>query len=167
MPGSQPVVQAADNRARAPTTPTTTTSRRASALRGRRTTLGLPRHADGDEGDFVIRGGYTRAFSRGGLNDFTASSTPTPASSSVQREEGQRQPRRRRRCCCATPRRLGPPAFASTPVYPMTDVVTQDIQRVRPEHRGAVRRSFSLACSAASATNMALEVRYVGTRGKE
>ena len=87
----------------------------------------------GSEGDFVVRGGYTRAFSRTGMNDFTGVFNANPGITiTANREEGQREPRRGCRCCSATPSRLGPPAFPQTPSYPMTDVVTEDIRIFDP-----------------------------------
>ena len=120
----------------------------------------------GPEGDFVIRGGYSRAFSRPGLNDFTGLFNGNPGivitanrdstlgnlgTPLLLREQG----------------RLGPPSFPSTPVYPMTDVVTGDIRGFDPNIQVPYADSWSVGVQRSVGSNMAVEVRYVGTRGKE
>ena len=120
------------------------------------------------EGDFVVRGGYTRSFSRGGLNDFTGVL--------------QRQPRRdhhghrgtkatttsaRCRCCSAIRRGSDRAAFPTTPTYPMTDVVTQDINGFDPNIQVPYADSWQAGITRSLGKSMALEVRYVGTRGQD
>ena len=120
----------------------------------------------GPEGDFVIRGGYSRAFSRPGLNDFTGLFNGNPGivisanrdstlgnlgTPLLLREQG----------------RLGPPSFPSTPVYPMTDVVTGDIRGFDPNIQVPYADSWSVGVQRSVGSNMAVELRYVGTRGKE
>ena len=121
----------------------------------------------GNEGDFVLRAGYARAFSRGGLNDFTSVFNANPGIViSATREEGQGNlggvP-----LLLREPGRLGPPAFASTPVYPMTDVVTEDIRGFDPSIKVPYADTWSAGMQRGIGSSMALEVRYVGTRGKE
>ena len=84
------------------------------------------------DGDFVMRGGYTRSFSRGGLNDFTGFYNANPGVVlTLARSDGNANlgPCR---CCSATRRGSRRAAFPSTPTYPMTDVVTQDINGFDP-----------------------------------
>jgi outer membrane receptor protein involved in Fe transport len=121
----------------------------------------------GTEGDFVVRAGYSRAFSRPGLNDFTGLFNANPGITiTVNREEGQGN-------LGAIPLllreqgRLGPPAFPTKPVYPMTDVVTEDIRGFDPNIQVPYADTWSAGIQRGIGGNMAVEVRYVGTRGKD
>jgi len=121
----------------------------------------------GTEGDFVVRAGYSRAFSRPGLNDFTGLFNSNPGITiTVNREEGQGNlgsiP-----LLLRDQGRLGPPAFPNTPVYPMTDVVTEDIRGFDPHIQVPYADTWSAGVQRGIGGNMALEVRYVGTRGKD
>ena len=121
----------------------------------------------GAEGDFVVRAGYSRAFSRPGLNDFTGLFNSNPGIViTVNREEGQGNlgtiP-----LLLREPARLGAPSFPTTPVYPMTDVVTEDIRGFDPNIKVPYADTWSAGVQRGIGGNMALEVRYVGTRGKE
>ena len=121
----------------------------------------------GREGDFVIRGGFARAFSRPGLNDFTGLFNSNPGIQiTVNREDGLGN-------LAPLPlllrdqARLGPPAFPSTPTYPMKDIVTEDIRGFDPNIQVPYADSWSIGVQRGVGKNMAVEVRYVGTRGKE
>jgi hypothetical protein len=59
---------------------------------------------------------------------------------------------------------LGAPAFAERPQYPLTDVITQDIRMFDPDLEVPHADSWSFGVQRKVSTNMALEVRYVGTR---
>lgn len=119
------------------------------------------------DGDFVVRGGYTRSFSRGGLNDFTGFYNANPGVVlTLARSDGNSN-------LGALPllfrdtARLGAPAFPSTPTYPMTDVVTQDINGFDPNIQVPYADSWQAGITRSLGKSMALEVRYVGTRGKD
>ena len=119
----------------------------------------------GREGDFVIRGGYTRSFSRPGLNDFTGVYGANPGITiTANRTEGLGN-------LGTTPvllrdsSRLGPPPFPQTPVYPMTDVVTEDVSVFDPHIKVPGADTWSIGVQRGLGKDMAIEVRYVGTRG--
>jgi hypothetical protein len=128
---------------------------------------GLIGNLMGPDGDFVIRGGYTRAFSRAGLNDFTSIFNNNPGILIVQnRDEASGN-------LGATPlllrdtARLTIPSFPNKPVYPMTDVISQDVNVIDPHIRVPYADSYSIGVQRSLSKNMAVEVRYVGTRGKD
>jgi hypothetical protein len=121
----------------------------------------------GREGDFVIRGGYTRAFSRPGLNDFTGIYNGNPGIVISANRENALGNLGALPLLLREPARLGPPAFASTPVYPMTDVVTGDIRGFDPNIQVPYADSWSVGVQRGVGRDMAVEVRYVGTRGKD
>jgi hypothetical protein len=119
------------------------------------------------EGDFVVRGGYTRSFSRGGLNDFTGFYNSNPGVVvTVNRNEANGNlgtlP-----VLLREPSRLGPGTFAAAPVYPMTDVVTQDINGFDPNIQVPYADSWQAGITRSLGKSMAIEVRYVGTRGRD
>ena len=117
------------------------------------------------EGDFVARAGYTRSFSRGGLNDFTGLFNANPGVVvTATRSEGNQNLGTLPLLLRETSR-LGPAAFPSTPTYPMTDVVTQDINGFDPHIQVPYADSWQAGITRSLGRSMALEVRYVGTRG--
>jgi hypothetical protein len=121
----------------------------------------------GPEGDFVIRGGYTRSFSRPGLNDFTNIFNNNPGIRIVTNRDEPTGNLGALPLLMRDTARLTPPAFEKKPVYPMTDVITQDVNVFDPNLRVPNADSWSLGLQRGVSRNMALEVRYVGTRGRE
>jgi hypothetical protein len=121
----------------------------------------------GPEGDFVIRGGYTRSFSRPGLNDFTGVFNANPGIRIVTNRDEATGNLGALPLLLRDTARLTPPAFAAKPVYPMTDVITQDVSVFDPNIRVPNADSWSLGLQRGVGRNMALEVRYVGTRGND
>ena len=118
--------------------------------------------------DFVVRAGWARAFSRNGMNDFTGTYNSNPGVViQVPRDEnnanivpaGSSAPLLFRNDAL-----LGPPAFASRPVYPMSDVISQDIRMFHPDIVIPYADSWSAGIQRSLGRNMAIEVRYVGTR---
>jgi hypothetical protein len=119
----------------------------------------------GRESDFVVRGGYTRSYSRAGLNDFTSIFNANPGIRIiVNRDEASAN-------LGATPlllrdtTRLTIPSFQSKPTYPMTDVISQDVSVIDPHIQVPSADSYSIGVQRSVSQNMAVEVRYVGTRG--
>jgi hypothetical protein len=62
--------------------------------------------------------------------------------------------------------RLGLPTFASSPSYPITANVANDIRIFDPNIEVSYARSFSVSFQRAITKDMAFEARYVGTRGR-
>ncbi|PYR93713.1 MAG: hypothetical protein DMF84_07845 [Acidobacteria bacterium] len=120
--------------------------------------------------DFVVRGGYTRSFSRGGLNDFTGLFANNPGvtiQGPVTRNDstgnlvnGGSVPVLFRDAF-----RLGPPAFNDTPVYPLVGSITNSISGFDPNIQVPYADSWQAGITRSLGKSMAVEVRYVGTRG--
>jgi hypothetical protein len=127
---------------------------------------GLLRRILGVEGDSVLRAGFALAYNRPGLSDFSTaiddnpgiqinadrSNTlgnlgPTPGSVLLRNQN-----------------QLGPPAFAPTRVYPMTDVITEDVRIFDPNLQVPYAQTWSAGWQRRITSNMSVEVRYVGTR---
>ena len=135
QPGSAGSLPAVQRRGKRPTTPTGTTSRRTSALRGRSAASGglLGSIFGREEGDSVLRAGYTLGYNRPGMSDFTGAIDDNPGISQTANRNhtlgnlGTRD---------VPPPQPGRPwAAAELPghaVYPMTDVVTGDIMTFDP-----------------------------------
>jgi hypothetical protein len=60
--------------------------------------------------------------------------------------------------------RLGPPAFATTPNYPLTPSITSSIRAFSPTMRTPYTMSWTFGLQRELTKDIALEVRYVGTR---
>ena len=121
----------------------------------------------GQPGDTVLRAGWSRAFQRPGMSDFTGRLDDNPGLTiTADRTEGLgnmgalpvllRQP--------AT---LGAPPFAAERIYPLTDVVTGDVGLFDPNIQIPYADTWSAGWQRALSRHMALEVRYVGTRGRD
>ena len=126
----------------------------------------------GHEGDFVLRGGYTRAFSRNGLNDFSNAFNANPG---VVIQTGDREIRTGNLdndgvglpVLFRTPSRLGPAPFPRTPTYPMTDIVTENVNIFDDRIQVPFADSWTAGVQRGITANMAIEVRYVGTRSRD
>jgi hypothetical protein len=119
------------------------------------------------EGDFVVRAGYTRSFSRGGLNDFTGLFNANPGVVIQATRSEAKQNLGALPLLLRDTARLGPPAFSATPTYPMTDVSSQDINGFDPNIQVPYADSWQAGITRSLGKSMALEVRYVGTRGRD
>jgi hypothetical protein len=128
------------------------------------------------EGDFVIRAGYTRSFSRSGLSDFTGPLSANPGvtiTTPVTRSETNGNlligtaPLLFRNTTL-----LGPPSYNDSPVYPILPLVsngygTQSINGFNNNIQVPYADSWQAGITRSLGKSMAVEVRYVGTRGKE
>jgi outer membrane receptor protein involved in Fe transport len=122
----------------------------------------------GPEGDFVLRAGYSRAFSRPGLSDFTTNVfNANPGIRIVVNREDSLGNLAPLPLLLRDQARLGPPSFPTAPVYPLTDVVTEDIRGFDPNIQVPYADSWSMGVQRGIGSNMAIEVRYVGTRAKD
>jgi hypothetical protein len=86
-----------------------------------------------EEGDSVLRGGYTLAYERPGMADFATAIDDNPGiSQTASRNHSLGNLGTPASILLRNPAALGPPAFATSRVYPMTDVVTGDIMTFDP-----------------------------------
>jgi hypothetical protein len=121
----------------------------------------------GHEGDFVIRSGYNRAYSRPGLNDYTGRLNNNPGIQiDTTRNSGLGN-------LGAVPllltdtSRLGPPAFPESPVYPLVPIISNSINTFDPHLQVPSTDSWSAGVQRGVGKDMALEIRYVGTRSRD
>jgi hypothetical protein len=121
----------------------------------------------GDEA--VIRGGYSKSFSREGLTNFTGrySSNPglnlfgDPDRSVANNNLGQLP------LLLRQPERLGPGEFPDAPTYPFAGSVTDSINRFYDDIQVPWAESVSVGLQRGLGRDHAVEVRYVGTRSRD
>ena len=121
----------------------------------------------GNPGDSVLRAGWSRSFQRNGMGDFTGRLDDNPGLTiTATRNEGNNNmgplP-----VLLRQPDTLGPPAFQAERIYPMTDIYTGDVGLFDPNIQVPYADTWSAGWQRAISRNMALEVRYVGTRGRD
>jgi len=121
----------------------------------------------GREGDFVIRSGYNRAYSRPGLNDYTGRLNANPGIQiNADRTSGNG-------LLGAVPlllrdsSRLGPPTIPTKPVYPLAASVSSSINTFDPNLQVPSADSWSAGIQRGIGNDMVVEVRYVGTRSQD
>ena len=125
----------------------------------------------GQPGDTVFRAGWSRAFNRPGMGGFTGRLDDNPGIIlATNRSEslgniipaGASAP-----LLFRNSDELGPPAFPNEREFPLTDVETEDIQLFDPNLQIPFSDTWSAGWQRSISRNMAVEVRYVGTRGRD
>ena len=119
------------------------------------------------EADTVFRAGYTRSFNRNGMNDFSGQYNANPGIVISTTRSANLGNLGALPVLFRDTGRLGPAPFPLTPVYPMTDVISQDINLFDPDIQVPYADSWTAGIQRTLGRNMALEVRYVGTRSKD
>jgi hypothetical protein len=114
----------------------------------------------------VFRGGFSMAYSRNGMSDFTGTFGANPGiviDASRDQGRGNLGP---------TPllfrdrSRLAPPTFATAPSFPMTDVITEDVRVFDPDLQVPYSQTWTLGVQRQLGKSMAVDVRYIGSRGR-
>jgi hypothetical protein len=125
---------------------------------------GLLRKLTGNNpGDFALRGGYSRSYTRLGLTDFAGQVANNPGVSlnafrSLSLGNLGASPLLMRSG------NLGPASFPSTPQYPYTEVVTGDITIFNPALVVPFSETWQAGFTRALGRTMSFEARYLGTR---
>lgn len=130
---------------------------------------GLLRAITGESG-FSIRGGVARAYSRNGTSDFTGRYNANPGVAITTNRsltlgnlnDGAGFPLLLRQ-----PDRLGAPLFPEEKVYPLSPTVDGSVNTFAPDLQVEYSDSWTLGVQRSISKNMALEVRYVGTRSAD
>ena len=156
----------------AATTPTGTTSRRTSGSRGGRVSRrdGFARCSAIPE-QATIRGGYSVAYERQGFGVFTGVFGPNPGSTlSLTRDAntglvpaGESWP-----VLLRETNRLYPAPFPESPTFPIAPRANRAddiLNAFHPDIEIASARSWTIGFQRAISSSMAVEARYVGTRG--
>jgi hypothetical protein len=119
--------------------------------------------------DAVIRGGYSKSFSREGLTNFTGRFSSNPGLNlfgdpdrSVANNNLGPLPLLLRQ-----PERLGPGTFPESPAYPFAGSVTDSVNRFDENIQVPWAESVSIGLQRALGRNHVVEARYVGTRSRD
>jgi hypothetical protein len=120
----------------------------------------------GQQGDTVLRGGFSRGYSRNGMNDFTSRVGANPGVLIDVSRNAALGNLGTLPLLYRDTSRLAPPPFTETPVYPMKDVITGDVSVFDPKLQVPYADSFTAGIQRSLGRSMAFEVRYVGTRAR-
>jgi outer membrane receptor protein involved in Fe transport len=121
----------------------------------------------GASGDFVIRGGFARGFQQPGMTEYRGRFSANPGLAiTVARNEslGNLGPLP---VLLRDPSRLTPPDFPSEPVFPNSGLVTNSVNAFDPNIQVPYSDSWTAGIQRGLTRNMAMEVRYVGTRSRQ
>ena len=121
----------------------------------------------GREGDFVVRAGYNRAYSRPGLNDYIGRLGANPGISI----DASRSPTLGNFGAVplffSNTARLSAPPIPDSPAYPLSPVITNSINTFAPNLQVPSTDSFTGGIQRGLGKDMAIEVRYVHTQSRD
>jgi hypothetical protein len=120
----------------------------------------------------VVRAGYTRAFNRNGMNDFSGQYGANPG---VTIQDGDRSVNNGNLnndglglpVLFRQTTRLGPAPFPARPNYPLSDVVTEDINLFDTGITVPYADTWTIGLQRSVGRDFVVEARYVGTRSRE
>jgi hypothetical protein len=117
------------------------------------------------EGDSVLRGGYTLAYDRPGMSDFATAIDNNPGINlNADRDHAIGNLGTPGTILLRNPADLAGPPIPLTRVYPMTDVATGDIMTFEPDLEVPYSQTWTAGWQRKLTTNLAIEARYVGSR---
>lgn len=121
----------------------------------------------GDDGQFVIRGGWTRAYTRDGLNTYSSVFNANPGIRITVNKSEALANMPSNVVLLRNDSQTGPAAFNATPTYPMTGLVTDSINVFADGVKVPYADTYTAGIQRGISKNMAIEVRYVGTRSRD
>src|SRR5262245_7957447 len=128
---------------------------------------GLLKRIMGNDGDTVLRAGFTMAFSRQGMNQFSNVLNGNPGLTITANRNETLGNLGAAPLLLGDRARLGAPAFPSTPSYPNGGVVTDSVNAWDPNIQVPYSQTWTLGVQRALDKQSAIEVRYVGTRSDQ
>jgi hypothetical protein len=124
----------------------------------------------GEPGDTVLRFGWSRSFSRRGMGEIAGRLDDNPGLiiQDVDRNNNNGNLLNGADVLLLrTPQLLGPAPFPATRNFPLTDTQTADVAWFDPNLEIPWADTWSAGWQRALSRNMAMEIRYVGTRGRD
>src|SRR4029078_13224743 len=118
-------------------------------------------------GDTVLRAGFTMAYSRQGMNQFSNVLNGNPGLTITANRNETLGNLGTSPLLLSDRARLGAPAFPATPVYPNSGVVTDSVNAFDPNIQVPYSKTWKLGVQRALDKQSAIEVRYVGTRSDQ
>lgn len=129
---------------------------------------GWLRHLTGKTGTTVVRGGYSIAYARLGINEFSDEFGANPGSFITATRSVNLGNLGALPVLLRETNRLGAPDFPKTPAYPLTGApfvaITNSANVYDPNLKVPYVQSWTFGIQREVAKDMALEVRYVGNR---
>ncbi len=124
----------------------------------------LRRMLGAQEGDTVFKAGYSIAYNRGGMSDFSGVFGANPGVAiTIDRNQALNNlgtlP-----LLLSNRSALGPPAFAETLSLPFMDVITENVNIFDPNLQVPYAQTWTAGIQRKLTRDTAIEVRYVGTR---
>jgi TonB-dependent receptor-like protein len=119
----------------------------------------------GEGGQTVLRGGYSIAFNREGLNVFTSIYSGNPGLTVAASRNAALNNLGALPLLFRDKSRLAPPAFPNTPTYPNAGVITNSANAFNPNLDIGYVQSWSFGIQREIDKDTVVEVRYVGNRG--
>jgi hypothetical protein len=120
------------------------------------------------EADSVLRGGYTLAYNRPGMSDFTGTIDNNPGISlTASRNHTLNNLGTPGSIFLRNRGDLGPPEFQTRPQYPATDVISGDVTAFDPSLQVPYSQTWTAGWQRRLSGNLAIEARYVGTRSHQ
>ncbi len=130
---------------------------------------GLLKRLLGESGETVVRGGYSIAYTRPGINEFSSEFGANPgsfitASRSINLGNLVGGSLGSLPLLLRETNRLGPAPFPNAPSYPLTGAITNTANIFDPNLKVPYVQSWSFGIQREITKDMAIEVRYVGNR---
>ncbi len=122
----------------------------------------------GQPGDTAIRAGFNRSFNREGMSQFTGRIDDNPGIIITANRDSTLGNLGTPPVLFRERDRLGPPAFAKTRSFPITDYqITQGLGMFAPDLQVPWADTWTVGVQRAITRTMAVEVRYLGTRARD
>ncbi len=118
----------------------------------------------GSGGQTVLRGGFSMAFNRDGINTLIGTISGNPGGSITVNRNIATGNLGTLPLLLSDGSRLGPPAFPDTPTYPLTGAITNAANTYDPDLKTPYIMSWTFGMQREITKDMAIEVRYVGNR---
>jgi hypothetical protein len=132
---------------------------------------GFLRRILGDPEQATLRGGYSESYERQGLNeifDVYGANPGTTITLTRNANTGLVPPGEQWPVLLSQPERLYPADFPATPNYPLQILANRgsDLSAFAPDIKIASARSWTVSFQRSLSRDMAVDIRYVGTRGR-
>jgi hypothetical protein len=118
-------------------------------------------------GDFALRAGFSRSYTRQGLTDFTGQVANNPGVSLAVNRSLSLGNLGALPLLLRDSSRLGPPAFPETFVAPFTEVVTGDMTIFSPDLVVPFSETWQAGVTRGIGRSMSVEARYLGARSAD
>jgi hypothetical protein len=121
----------------------------------------------GNPGDFVVRGGFARGFQQPGMTEYRGRFSGNPGLAISVARNSSLNNLGPAPLLLSNSAGMQPPAFNEDPVFPNSGLVTNSVNAFDPNIQIPYSDSWTAGIQRGLTRNMAMEVRYVGTRSRQ